>query len=138
MAEPAQSIRTLLSEAHCLLQDCGPRDIKELHWCQHLNNYIGDTMTLSILTMWLFPELFLLFCFRQFHYPGHTFLSTFSIFPLIQLIGMVGEAMLTFYGRLITSFFRVLVCSSQNSDSLFVYRLMSLHYGLDILTTEIQ
>ena len=29
---PAQSIRTLLSEANCSLQDYCPRDIKDLNW----------------------------------------------------------------------------------------------------------
>ena len=61
------------------------------------------------------------------------------IFPSVRHMGMVGEACLpsnTYYPRTpdYTLYSGVHVCWSEHSDSSFVYRFMSLDYGLGTMT----
>ena len=109
MLEPALSISTLSNEEEFSLRDCWLRDTKELNWWQHLGSSVGGIMTLSIPTMWLFPDLCLIFCHSQvinrLSKPLTLLLTYFPKSPF-RLIGMVGEAsyqvLLIFHGLPIT------------------------------------
>ena len=100
-----------------------PRDIKEQNWCQHLKISMGDTTILSISTMWLFPELFLMFCRRQAinrHSKFQTYFSPdISQFHWFGLVGMGREPCLLCNAYFLetpgyTVSFRVHVCSSEH------------------------
>ena len=84
-ARAAQSIRTLSSEANCLLKDfCCPRDFKKRNWCQHIKRSRGDATILSVPTTWLFPELLFMLLLQTSHkqtfkIPGIFFSRHFPI-----------------------------------------------------------
>ena len=99
-------------------------------------------MIWSILTMWQFPELFLMFLpvtrapYVDFPNPGHTLLPIFHSF---RPMGMLGEACLpsnAYYPRTpdYTLYSGVHVCWSEHSDSSFIYGFMSLVNGLGTMT----
>ena len=84
-------------------------------------------MTLSILTLWLLLIFLMFLQAMSSLLKSRTYFSTdLSLFPWFRLIGMVGEVMPTFHGRLITPFLlcQIHVCSSERSDMSFVYRFM--------------
>ena len=75
----------------------------------------------------------------DFQNPGHTLIP---IFPSFRFMGMVGEACLpsnAYYPRTpdYSLYSGVYVRWSEHSDLSFVYRFMSLDYGLDTMTTTI-
>ena len=107
-----------------------------------LRSSMGDIMIWSVLTMWQFPELFLMFLPVTRHKKTSQIpdITLLPIFPSFRPMGMVGEACLpsnAYYPRTpdYTFYSGVHVCWSEYSDSSFVYGFMSLDYGLGTATT---
>ena len=97
-------------------------------------------MIWSILTMWQFLKLFLMFLPMTRHkYTSQIPDIRFYRYFLRSGMGVVGEACLpsnAYYSRTpdYTLYSRVHVCWSEHSDSSFVYGFMSLDYGLGTMT----
>ena len=104
-----------------------------------LKKFMGDIMIWSIPTMWQFPELFLFLTMTAISRlpKSRTYAST--VISFVQAYGHGGQACLpsnAYYPRTpdYTHYSGVHVCWSEHYDSSFVYRFMSLDYGLGIMT----
>ena len=96
-------------------------------------------MIWSTLTMWQFPELFLMFL-SMTSYKKTSKIPDIPTFPSFRPMGMVGEACLpsyAYYPRTpdYTLYSGVHACWSEHPDSSFFYGFMCLDYGLGSMTT---
>ena len=134
MPEPAQSIRTLLSETNCSLQEGCPRDINERNWCQHLKSSMEDTTILSITARITSDVFAILTSHKQaFKIPDIHLSRTFpfSLAPAYRHGAKhVYHVMLTFPGHLVTPFSSGFMSIRPNIILICHLSIMSLLCGL--------